>query len=87
MERQIYAAVYREWRDSQRPDYEMRQSMLAARRRAGFSQRDLAREMGVSQPAIARMERGASSPNVRTLRRMAEATGSKLVIRLEEPAA
>jgi transcriptional regulator with XRE-family HTH domain len=85
MERKMRAAYWREYFDSLKPDYEMRKSMIGARLRAGFSQRELARRMMVSQSAIARIERGATSPNVRTLRKVAEATGSKLVIRLEGP--
>ena len=41
--------------------------------------------MRTSQSTIDRLERGGRSPNVKMLRRLAEATGSKLVIRLEGP--
>jgi transcriptional regulator with XRE-family HTH domain len=39
--------------------------------------------MGTTQPAVTRMESGRIQPSLRTLRRLAEATGSKLTIRLE----
>jgi len=39
--------------------------------------------MNTSQSAIARLEGGRSRPSTRTLRKLAEATGSKLRIVLE----
>jgi transcriptional regulator with XRE-family HTH domain len=49
-----------------------------SRRRAGLTQRDLARATGVAQPAIARIERGAVSPSIDTLERLLAATGVTL---------
>ena len=82
-QRKVRDAALADWLDSLRPDYEVRKAMVAARHRAGFSQRELASRMRTSQSTIDRLERGGRSPNVKTLRRLAEATGSKLVIRLE----
>ncbi len=41
-----------------------------ARRRAGLSQRELARRSGIPQPSISRIERGLGSPTVNTLERL-----------------
>lgn len=49
-----------------------------ARRRAGLSQRQLANNVGVSQPQIARIESGAVVPRVDTLDRLLEACGEGL---------
>ncbi|MGH2382152.1 MAG: helix-turn-helix domain-containing protein [Candidatus Limnocylindria bacterium] len=49
-----------------------------ARRRAGMTQRDLARTTGMPQPAIARIERGKVSPRLETLERLLAGTGSRL---------
>lgn len=49
--------------------------LLAARGRAGLSQRELAGRAGMSQPAVARLERGAANPTLETLLRWAAATG------------
>ena len=84
-QRKVRDAALADWLDSLRPDYEVRKAMVAARHRAGFSQRELASRMRTSQSTIDRLERGGRSPNVKMLRRLAEATGSKLVIRLEGP--
>lgn len=65
------------------PGFALRREMVEARKRAGLSQRELARRMGTAQSVIARLEQGQRSPNIKTLRRLAEVTGSRLVIRLE----
>lgn len=49
-----------------------------ARRRAGLSQRDLARVTGMPQPAIARIERGAVTPGLDTLERLLAGVGMTL---------
>jgi ribosome-binding protein aMBF1 (putative translation factor) len=51
---------------------------------AGLSQTELARRMGTSQPVIARIEGGGSTPTVETLDRLARATGRRLEIALPE---
>lgn len=49
-----------------------------ARRRAGLTQRELARRAGVAQPAIARIERGRVTPSVATLDQLLRVTGHVL---------
>ena len=61
-------------------------AMVEARVRAGLTQAQLAQQMGTKQPVIARLEAGRRSPNIRTLRKLAAATGSRLVVRLDEVA-
>jgi transcriptional regulator with XRE-family HTH domain len=67
-----------------RPERALMRAMIEARVRAGLTQAQLARRMGTKQPVIARLEAGRRSPNVRTLRKLAAATGSRLVVRLEQ---
>jgi transcriptional regulator with XRE-family HTH domain len=50
---------------------------------AGLSQRALARRAGTSQPAIARYERGLSTPGWGTLQRLAAACGRHLTVSVE----
>jgi transcriptional regulator with XRE-family HTH domain len=45
------------------------------RRRKGWTQRDLAREAGVTQTTIVRIEQGTHEPNISTIRKIAEALG------------
>jgi transcriptional regulator with XRE-family HTH domain len=49
--------------------------LIQARRRAGLTQREVARRAGVPQPAVARIERGRVSPTLPTLDRLLRATG------------
>jgi HTH-type transcriptional regulator / antitoxin HipB len=58
-------------------------AVRAARRRAGVSQSELAELAGMSQPSVARLERGVVSPTVITLDRIARALGADLVIDFE----
>jgi transcriptional regulator with XRE-family HTH domain len=54
--------------------------LLHARRRAGLSQRVLARSAGVPQSTVARIETGQLSPRVETLDRLLRAAGQTLTI-------
>lgn len=54
-------------------------ALRAARRRAGFTQAELARRAATSQAAISAYESGHKHPSVRTLSRLLAATGFRLV--------
>lgn len=64
------------------PEFEFSVELLRARLRAGLSQAELAERMGTSQSAIARLESGQTLPSTKTLLRFAQATGSKVELRL-----
>jgi ribosome-binding protein aMBF1 (putative translation factor) len=68
---------------SMNPASALRREMIAARMRARLTQGELARRMGTTQSVIARLELGGRSPNIKTLRRLAQVTGSRLVVRLD----
>jgi transcriptional regulator with XRE-family HTH domain len=53
-----------------------------ARRRAGLSQRELARRSGTAQSVVARIERGQTDPSTRTLARLVSAAGFELEAKL-----
>jgi ribosome-binding protein aMBF1 (putative translation factor) len=53
------------------------------RTRAGISQTELARRMGVRQPYVSDLERGGRTPTLVTLNRVAHATGNRLRLVLE----
>jgi ribosome-binding protein aMBF1 (putative translation factor) len=55
-----------------------------ARIRATLTQEQLAQRMGTTQPAIASLEAGESSPGIKALKKLAEVTGSHLVVKFEE---
>ena len=68
--------------DALAPEFEIAAELVKARLRAGLSQAELARRMGTSQSAIARLESGQTLPSTKTLLRYAQATGSRFHLRL-----
>jgi transcriptional regulator with XRE-family HTH domain len=74
---------YRKAYEALEDEFAVAKAVIAARNRAGLTQMELARKMGTTQPVVARMEGGRIQPSLRTLQRLAEATGSKLTIRFE----
>jgi len=83
IERRLLAnpEVKREY-DALGPAFEIAAELIRARIRTGLSQAELAKRMGTSQSAIARLESGETLPSTKTLLRFAEATGSKVELRL-----
>lgn len=65
------------------PESGLYRELREARRRLGWTQAELARRAGTNQGAIARLERGQVMPRLRTLHRLAEVMGARLVVRLE----
>ncbi len=68
--------------DALEQEFAIASELIRARARAGLSQAELAERMGTSQSAIARLESGRTLPSAKTLIRFAEATGSKIQLRL-----
>jgi ribosome-binding protein aMBF1 (putative translation factor) len=59
--------------------------VIASRRvELRISQRELAERVGTSHTVIGRIESGRHAPNIRTLERLANALGLRLVIGLEK---
>jgi DNA-binding XRE family transcriptional regulator len=63
-------------------DYAIIEALIRARAVAKLSQAEVAARIGTTQSAIARLEAGNVAPTLSTLRRYAEATGTKLKIGL-----
>ena len=62
--------------------FELAEHVRQARERMGITQAELARRIGSTQPAIARLEAGGSAPSFDTLRCIAAALGLELVVEL-----
>jgi ribosome-binding protein aMBF1 (putative translation factor) len=62
------------------------EQVRTAREEAGLTQRELAKRMSTSQPAIARLEAGGVGVTVTTLLRAADALDLALTVSLERPA-
>lgn len=56
--------------------------IIEARRRAGITQRELARLLGTHQPVVARWEGGKTEPDFRTVVRVIRACGLDLNVSL-----
>jgi ribosome-binding protein aMBF1 (putative translation factor) len=84
--------VFKEWEkdpafraeyDSLEDEFTLATALIRARDAAHMTQEEVAKAMGTSQEAIARLESGKSQPSTRTLRRFARATGMRLRISFE----
>jgi transcriptional regulator with XRE-family HTH domain len=80
---------FEEWKAlaawGQLPDSEPRPPgylLRLARERAGLTQAELARRLGMSQQAVARAERWESNPTVRLLEAWTQALGARLILEL-----
>ncbi len=70
--------------EAQRPEFELLDKLLEARKRAGLTQGQVAEKMGTKATAITRLESASRrhSPKIETLRKYAEAVGCRLNIEL-----
>jgi ribosome-binding protein aMBF1 (putative translation factor) len=82
MERSLADPEVKREFDALEQEFAIATELIRARSRAGLSQTELAARMGTSQSAIARLESGRTLPSAKTLIRFAEATGSKVELRL-----
>ncbi len=62
--------------------YALVETMIRARTAANLTQSELARRIGTTRSAVARLEGGRVLPSLSTLRRYAEATGTRLNVKL-----
>ena len=74
---------YRKAHEALEKEFALASALIDARNRAGLTQEALARKMGTTQPVVARLESGRTHPSMRTLERLAAATGTRLLIRFE----
>jgi DNA-binding XRE family transcriptional regulator len=86
------ANVFKEWHkdpkyvreyDALEQEFALASELIRARKSANMTQEQVADAMGTTQATIARLESGRSLPSTRTLKRFAEATGTKVSIHFE----
>ena len=63
-------------------EFTLIEALVRVRTAAKLTQAELARRLGTTQSAIARLEGGRVSPSFAALRRYAEATGTRLTVGL-----
>lgn len=71
-----YVAAY----DALEEEFAIANALIAARAHANLTQDEVAERMQTSQSAVARLEGGRSNASLRTLKRYAAATGTRLQI-------
>ena len=83
------AGTWEEWEKSHFTPEEIAESnlrvaligeLIKARNERGVTQKQLEERSGVSQPVIARLERGATSPKISTVLKLLAPLGKKLAI-------
>ncbi len=71
---------YRKAHKAMADEFAVADAILSARRQAGLTQKELAEKMEATQSVVARLEGGSSNTTLKTLQRVAEATGTHLKI-------
>lgn len=59
---------------------EIRMLVITARDRAGLTQKELAAKSGLTQSNISNIEKGVTRPTIDSLKKIADATGKRLII-------
>jgi ribosome-binding protein aMBF1 (putative translation factor) len=77
-------AEFDEAYDATRLALDVGEQIRDAREEAGLSQRGLAKKMGTSQAAIARLEAGGVGDTLTTLHRVAVALGRRITVELSD---
>lgn len=84
--------AFAEWRkdpefvaeyDALEEEFALASALIKARGMAHMTQEQVAKAMGTTQEQVARLESGRTMPSTRTLKRYAEATGTRLRISFE----
>lgn len=66
--------------DALEPEFTIIQAMIDARKKAGFTQKQLSKATGIAQSDISKLESGNANPSLRTLQRLAHGMGMDLKI-------
>ncbi len=63
-------------------EFSIIRQILDKRLKRGISQKDLAKKIGTGQSAISRLESGKYNPTISFLKKISEALGSKLEVKI-----
>ena len=72
----------KEWEELD-PEFQIVRAMINARNEKGITQKELSSITGIIQGDISRLENGTANPSIKTLKRIAEGLGKKLVIQFK----
>lgn len=74
---------YRSAYEELKPEFEIACLLIEARTQAGLTQAQLAERLQTTQSTVARFESGRANPSTSTLKKIAQATGTRLKISFE----
>ena len=80
-EEQMRDPAYRAAFDALKPEFAIARALIRARDAAGLTQADVAQRLGVTQPAVARMESGRNV-SIKSLTRYATAVGKTITVEI-----
>ena len=83
-EQWLKEAKYQTAYEGMAKEFEIVSAIIAARTQAGLTQEELAQRMSIKQSQVARWEGGEQNATIKTLMRIAEATGTYLKISFEK---
>ena len=75
--------AYREAYAALEDEFAIMEALIKARMAAGLTQGEIAERMHTTQPAVARLEGQAHRASLQSIKSYAQATGHRVVIRLE----
>ena len=81
MRKMLKNPKFKEEYDKLEPEFAVIQALIDARIKKSLTQKQLAKRMGTTQSAISRLEKGNVSPTVDFLKKLADATDTRLDIR------
>ncbi len=71
---------YRQAHEDMEPEFAIIKAIIRARAKHGLTQRQLALDLGISQPSLARFESGNANPTFSFLKKVTSGLGLKLTI-------
>ncbi len=86
LKRQMKKPGFKKEFDALEEEFALAGELIGARARAKLTQAQVARRMGTSQSAVARMESGRSLPSTSSLKKYAKAVGHRVIITLKKAA-
>jgi DNA-binding XRE family transcriptional regulator len=76
--------AYRKAYEAEKLMYEVAESLQEERLKHHFTQKKLAQKSGLKQQEISRLEKGDSNATIKTLLKIAQGMGKKLVIKISD---
>ncbi len=80
LDEQLKDEEFRKEYETMKPEFVIIQAMIDARKKAGYTQKELSERSGIAQSDISKLENGNANPSIKTLQKLATALGRTLKI-------